>query len=96
MININSRNGIDFLLCKRKWGDSLNGNNKRKENWIEETLKNKIEIIFSFCYTLLIIYNGNIKMIEHANLQYVKPYRIVIKRITFLAFNYESNIYTKI
>lgn len=60
---------------------------------MEEALKNKIEFICSFCGTNPTIYNGSIKMIEHTNLQYVEPHRIVIKGITFLAFNYESNIY---
>ena len=60
---------------------------------MEEALKNKIEFICSFCNTTPIIYNGNIKMIEHTNLQYVEPHRIIIKGITFLAFNYENTLY---
>ena len=60
---------------------------------MEEALKNKIEFICSFCNTTPTIYNGSIKMIEHTNLQYVEPHRIIIKGITFLAFNYESNLY---
>lgn len=66
---------------------------KEEEIEMEEALKNKIEFICSFCGTTPTIYNGSIKMIEHTNLQYVEPHRIVIKAITFLAFNYESNIY---
>ena len=31
--------------------------------------------------------------IERTNLSYVEPHRIIIKDITFLAFNYEINIY---
>lgn len=66
---------------------------KNEKIEMEEALKNKIEFICSFCGTTPTIYTGNIKMIEHTNLQYVEPHRIVIKGITFLAFNYESNIY---
>ena len=60
---------------------------------MEEALKNKIEFICSFCNTTPTIYNGSIKMIEHTNLQYVEPHRIIIKGITFLAFNYENTLY---
>lgn len=60
---------------------------------MEEALKNKIEFICGFCNTSPIIYNGSIKMIEHTNLQYIEPHRIIIKGITFLAFNYENTIY---
>ena len=66
---------------------------KNEKIEMEEALKNKIEFICSFCGTIPIIYNGNIKMIEHTNLQYVEPHRVIIKGITFLAFNYESNLY---
>ena len=60
---------------------------------IEEALKNKIEFICGFCGTTPIIYTGSIKMIEHTNLQYVEPHRVIIKGITFLAFNYENTLY---
>ena len=66
-------------------------NNEKIE--MEEALKNKIEFICSFCNTTPIIYNGNIKMIEHTNLQYVEPHRIIINNIMFLAFNYSNEIY---
>lgn len=65
----------------------------KKELEIDNELKNKIEFICSFCNTTPIIYNGNIKMIEHTNLQYVEPHRIIIKGIRFLAFNYENTLY---
>ncbi len=63
---------------------------KNEKIEMEEALKNKIEFICSFCNTTPIIYNGGIKMIEHTNLQYVEPHRIIIKGITFLVFNYEN------
>lgn len=68
---------------------------KNEKIEMEEALKNKIEFICSFCNTTPTIYNGSIKMIEHTNLQYVEPHRIVIKGITFLAFNYENTLYIK-
>ena len=66
---------------------------KNEKIEMEEALKNKIEFICSFCNTTPIIYNGGIKMIEHTNLQYVEPHRIIIKGITFLVFNYSKTIY---
>ncbi len=66
---------------------------KNEKIEMEEALKNKIEFICSFCNTTPIIYNGNIKMIEHTNLQYIEPHRVIIKGITFLAFNYENILY---
>ena len=65
----------------------------KKELIIESELKNKIEFICSFCNTTPIIINGNIRKINKTNLNYIEPHRIIIKGITFLAFNYETNIY---
>ena len=65
-----------------------------KENVeIEEALKKKIEFICSFCNTTAEITNGSIRTLEHTNLAYIEPHRIIIKGITFLAFNYETSIY---
>ena len=66
---------------------------KNEKIEMEEALKNKIEFICSFCNTTPTIYNGSIKMIEHTNLQYIEPHRVIIKGITFLVFNYENILY---
>ena len=58
-------------------------------------LKKKIEFICSFCNTTPIIENGSLRTIERTNLAYVEPHRIIIKGITFLAFNYETSIYVE-
>ena len=60
---------------------------------IEEALKKKLEFICSFCNTNYEIKKGSIRTIERTNLSYVEPHRIIIKGITFLAFNYETSIY---
>lgn len=67
----------------------------KKELIIESELKNKIEFICSFCNTTPIIENGSLRTIERTNLAYVEPHRIIIKGITFLAFNYETSIYVE-
>ena len=53
----------------------------------------KIEFIYSFCNAIPSIHNGSIRTIEHTNLTYVEHHRVIINGITYLAFNYETNIY---
>ena len=62
---------------------------------IDESLKKKIEFICSFCNTTPIIINGNIRKINKTNLNYIEPHRIIIKGITFLAFNYSNEIFVE-
>ena len=62
---------------------------------IEEAFKKKIEFICSFCNTSCEIKKVSIRTIEKTNLSYVKPHKIIVKGITFLAFNYETNIYVE-
>ena len=59
----------------------------------EIELKKKIEFICDFCNTKPKIINGNIRNIEHSNLSYIEPHRIIINNITFLAFNYSNEIF---
>ena len=46
-----------------------------------------------FCNTKPKIINGYMRIIEHSNLAYIEPYRVIIKEITFLAFNYSKTLY---
>ena len=64
-----------------------------KELEIDNELKNKIEFICDFCNANPIIINGNIRNITRTNLSYVEPHRIIIKGITFLAFNYSKTLF---
>lgn len=59
----------------------------------EKELKKKIEFICNFWNTKPKIINGNIRNIEHINLSYIEPHRVIIKGITFLAFNYSKILY---
>ena len=59
----------------------------------DDSLKKKLEFICSFSNTKYEIKKGLIRTIERTNLSYVELHRIIIKGITFLAFNYETNIY---
>ncbi len=72
MININSRNGIDFLMFKESEEILKMVAIRNEKIEMEEALKNKIEFICSFCGTTSTIYNGSIKIIEHTNLVYTK------------------------
>ena len=62
---------------------------------IDNELKNKIEFICSFCNTTPTIINGNIRKINKTNLNYIEPHRIIIKGVTFLAFNYSNEIFVE-
>lgn len=64
-----------------------------KELEFENELKKKIEFICDFCNTTPTILNGYIRNIEHSNLSYIEPHRVIIKGITFLAFNYSKTLY---
>ena len=66
---------------------------KTKELHFDEELKKKIEFICDFCNTKPTIINGSIRNITRTNLSYVEPHRIIIKGITFLAFNYSKTLY---
>lgn len=65
----------------------------KQEIEIEKGLKQKLEFICDFCNTTPTIINGSIRTIEHTNLMYVEPHRVIIKGITFLVFDYEPYIY---
>lgn len=62
---------------------------------IDNELKKKIEFICSFCNTTPTIINGSIRKINKTNLNYIEPHRIIIKGITFLAFNYSNEIFVE-
>lgn len=61
----------------------------------EESLKKKLEFICQFSKTKPTFINGSIKKIDKTNLSYIEPHRIIIKGITFLAFNYSTDIYIR-
>lgn len=64
-----------------------------KELEFDKELKKKIEFVCYFCNTTPTFINGNIRNIERTNLSYIEPHRIIIKGITFLAFNYSKILY---
>ena len=67
----------------------------KQEIDMEESLKRRLDIICDFCNTTPKIINGSIRKIDKTNLSYIEPHRIIIKNITFLAFNYSTDIYIK-
>ena len=64
-----------------------------KELEFDKELKKKIEFVCDFCNTTSTFINGNIRNIDRTNLSYIEPHRIIIKGITFLAFNYSKTLY---
>ena len=65
----------------------------KEEIEIDESLVSRLNVICDFCNTSPIIENGSIRKIEHTNLTYIEPHRIIINDITFLAFNYSNEIF---
>ena len=59
----------------------------------EESLKQRLEFICEFSKTTPIFINGSIRKIEHTNLSYVEPHRVIVKNITLLVFNYSNDVY---
>ena len=84
---------MELIFCCVKEKNDLMVNIIKEDLDIEEALKKKLEFICSFCNTNCEIKKDSIRTIERTNLSYVEPHRIIIKGITFLAFNYETNIY---
>ena len=84
---------MELIFYCIKEMDDLMVNIIKQEIDIEEALKRKLEFICSFCNTDCEIKKGSIRTIERTNLSYIEPHKIIIKGITFLAFNYETNIY---
>ena len=67
----------------------------KQEIPIDKSLKKKLEFICDFCNTTPTFINGSIRKIDKSNLAYVEPYKVIIKNITFLVFNYSTDIYIK-
>ncbi len=65
----------------------------KEEIEIEESLESRLKIICDFCNTTPTIINGSIRRVEHTNLTYIEPHRIIINDITFLVFNYFNEIF---
>ncbi len=59
----------------------------------EKALMQRLEFICQFCKTKPIFINGSIRRIDKSNLNFIEPHRVIIKGITFLVFNYSTDIY---
>ena len=67
----------------------------KQEIEMENGLKQKLEFICDFCNTTPTIINGSIRKLDKTNLTYIEPHKVIIKKITFLVFNYSTDIYIK-
>lgn len=65
----------------------------KQEIEMEKGLKQKLEFICNFCNTTPTIINGSIRKLDKTNLTYIEPHKVIIKNITFLVFNYSTDIY---
>ena len=53
----------------------------KEEIEIDGLLVSRLNVICDFCNTIRIIENGSIRKIEHTNLTYIEPHRIIINFI---------------
>ncbi len=65
----------------------------KQEIPFEDSLKKRLEFICQFSKTKPTFINGSIRKIDKSNLNFVEPHRVIIKGITFLVFNYSTDIY---
>ena len=68
----------------------------KKKNKIKRELLSKIEWACSLNAIKLeheMIFEGCLRIIEHTNLAYVEPHRVIIKNNTFLVLNYSNDVY---
>ena len=65
----------------------------KEELPIEESLKNKINLICEFAHVKPIFINGNIRKINKTNLVYIEPNRVIVKDKTILIFNYSNEVF---
>ncbi len=64
----------------------------KREIPFEDSLRKRLEFICQFSKTKPTFINGSIRKIDKTNLSYIEPHRIIIKGITFLVFNYSTDI----
>ena len=67
----------------------------KQEINFDEKLKERLEFICEYANVKATFTNGCIHKVDKTNLSYIEPHRIIIKGITFLAFNYSNEIYVK-
>lgn len=67
----------------------------KQEINIDDALKRKLEFICEFNHTTPTFINGSIRKLDKTNLTYIEPHKVIIKNITFLVFNYSTDIYIK-
>lgn len=65
----------------------------KEEIEIDEALVFRLNVICDFCNTTPIMENGSIRKVEHTNLTYIEPHKIIINNNVFLVFNYSNEIY---
>ena len=65
----------------------------KQELQFEEGLKQRLQFICDFSKAPPTFINGSIRKIEHTNIAYVEPHRVIVKGITLLVFNYSKDVY---
>ena len=85
---------VAFILKKEGWCSMISI--VKKKNKIKRELLSKIEWACSLNAIKLeheMIYEGCLRIIEHTNLAYVEPHRVIIKDKLYLFFNEHDYFY---
>jgi len=67
----------------------------KKEINMSKELLSKIKWACTFNNSEPKIYNGSLRIIEHSNLAYVEPHRVIIKDSLYLFFNEQDYFYVR-
>ena len=67
----------------------------KKEIKINKELLSKIEWACTFSKTTPKIINGTLRIIEHTNLAYIEPHRVIINNKLYLFFNEHNYFYSR-
>ena len=65
----------------------------KQELQFEECLKQRLEFICEFSKVTNTFINDSTRKLDKINLKYINLYRLIIKNITFLVFNYSNDVY---
>ena len=90
MIFLLPKNNIKIIQAKG-WCEKMKI--IKQELQFEESLKQRLEFICEFSKVTPTFINGSIRKIEKTNISYIEPYRVIIKNVTFLVFNYSNDVY---
>ena len=89
---IKSTEKLIFFVKRKDWCDIMIKIIKKKINMSDE-LKTKIEWSCKFSKKSYEIIDGYLRIVEHTNLAYVEPHKVIIDNQLYLFFNEQKYFY---